>query len=59
MGYTPVNIYTYQKYLLSIFPWLPAKLACKVIVLWLVVCFIMLSEDPGRDRGACVPEQDT
>ena len=33
-----------QNKLLSRFSWLPAKLACKMNVLWLVDCFIMLSE---------------
>ena len=31
--------------LLSRFSWLPAKFACKINVLWLVVCFKMLSKN--------------
>ena len=37
--------FAYQKYLLRRFSWLPAKFACKINVLWLVVCFKMLSKN--------------
>ena len=39
------EIIAYQKYLLSTFYWLPAKLWHKMSALWLVVCFITLSEN--------------